>query len=92
MTAVTRLETAPYEAAEALMEVVGLPLNPVDQYGPRRPVSGSLVSLEAVPLPAYRAAAFALDVLMMGIGVMDPDTDSEVSVEDGLAMMTKGDQ
>lgn len=88
MSAATRLEAALLEAAEALMEVVGLATNPTDSYGERIPVSGSLVSRDEVPLSAWRAAVFALDILSVGIGVMDPEAESVVSVEDGLAAMT----
>ncbi len=90
MSAADRLEAALLAAAEALMEVVGLAANPADSYGPRTPVSGSLVSRDEVPVSAWRAAVYALDVLSIGYGVMDPDTDSALSVEDGLAMLTEG--
>lgn len=91
MSAATRLEAALFDAAEALMEVVGLALNPADSYGERIPVNGSLVDREEVPLSAWRAAVFALDILSVGIGVMDPAAESVVSVEDGLAALTGGE-
>ena len=72
------------------MEVVGLPVNPADEYGPRTTVSGCLVDREAVPDAAWRAAVFALVVVSTGYGVMGPVVDSSVSVEDGLAALTEG--
>lgn len=89
MSAANRLEAALLDAAEALLEVVGLPENPADSKGPRIPVSGSLVNAEEVPHAAYRAACFALEVLMVGMGVMDPEAELMMSVEEGLAAMTK---
>lgn len=89
MSAATRLETALLEACEALMEVVGLAENPADSYGPRTAVNGVLVDRDEVPLSAWRAAVFALDVLSIGYGVMDPEAESVVSVEEGLAAMTR---
>lgn len=89
MTAATRLEAALLDAAEALLEVVGLPMNPADGNSPRVPVSGSLVDTEQVPAAAHRAAVYALDVLLVGMAVMDPDNPHSTSVEEGLALMVK---
>ncbi len=89
MSAADRLEAALLAAAEALMEVVGLPANPVDCCGERIPVTGSLVCRDEVPDVAYRAACAALQYLMIGYDVMDPASSFE-SVEDGLAMLTEG--
>lgn len=91
MTAATRLEAALLEAAEALMAVVGLPSNPADGNSPRRPVNGSLVNRDEVPATARKSAVFALDVLMCGIELMDPDSAHSQSVEDGLAAMERGE-
>lgn len=89
MSAADRLEAALLDAAESLMEVVGLPADSADPNGERIPVSGSVVDRGSVPESAYRAAVFALDVLSVGYGIMDPES-SAMSVEDGLAMLTEG--
>ncbi len=90
MSAAARLEAALLAATDALLEVVGLPANPVDCCGERIPVTGSLVCRDEVPDVAFRAACVALQYLMIGHDVMDPEAPSVVSVEDGLAAMMKG--
>lgn len=91
MTAASRLETALLDACEALLEVVGLPVDAADKDSLRVPVSGPLVSREEVPATAYKAATFALEVVMCGMAVMDPDSAhaDALSVEEGLALMTE---
>lgn len=88
MTAAERLEAALLDAAEALMEVVGVPVEEGDSFRPRNPVNGPLVDRGEVPDCAWRAAVYGLDVIALGLGVLDPEA-SIVSVEDGLAAMTR---
>lgn len=89
MTAATRLEAALQTACDALMEVVGFPVDAADEFGERFPVSGSLVAHDEVPDVAWRAAIAALTYTLTGCDVMDPESASVVSVEDGLAALTR---
>ncbi len=90
MSAADRLEAALLEAAEALMEVVGLAVNPADPYGPRTPVSGSLVARDEIPDGPFRAAIYALDVLSVGYGLMDPEAPMVATLDEELAAITEG--
>ncbi len=90
MSAADRLEAALLNAAEALMEVVGLAANPADPNGERIPVSGSIVSRDEVPQSPWLAAVYALDVLSVGYGLMDPEAEPVATLDEELAAITEG--
>ena len=90
MSAAVRLEMAAIDAAELLMECVGLPLNPADSGGERVPVNGSLCCRDEIPEAAWRAVCAALDMLAIAAELLDPEAELVTSVEDGLAMLTEG--
>lgn len=83
-----RLQGALQHAAETLREVVGLPQRD-GQHGPRVRVDAApLIDRERVSFSAHVAACNALECIGLGLGVLDLDAPSLISVEDGLAAMT----
>jgi len=86
-----RLEHAMHECAIILRAAVGLqdPAANPDALTPRVQVDADpVVSLEAVSLSAFLAACNALQCLAFGLSVMDLDTPTIVTVEQGLAAIT----
>ncbi len=71
------------------MEVVGQPDNPADTHGARFPATGPLVSRDEVPDGPYRAACVALDYILVGYEVMDPQTTTFGNLDEELAALTR---
>ncbi len=90
MSAALRLKMAALDAAERLMECVGLPLNPVDRNGERLPVNGSIVCRDEIPEAAWLAVCAALDMLAIAAEILGPESEPLTTVEEGLAMMMEG--
>jgi hypothetical protein len=89
VTAEGRLRLALQAAIDELLSVVGTPADPeAEDYGPRVQVDEPLVDPEQVPGAAWRAACFALDVLEVGLGVLD-NVVAPIGPDEGLALLLR---
>lgn len=82
-----RLEDVMYDAAMMLVATIGLPGD--DPEGPRsfpHIDNGGYVDRQQVPEVAWRAACQGLNLLMVGIGVLDTG-GPVISPEEGLSML-----
>lgn len=77
-----RVEVVYLDAIQRLVSLMGHP-----EFG-REPAEG--VDLERLPAPTVRAARVAVDLLCVGLGIMDPDTpsDDHVTADEFLARIT----
>lgn len=71
MTAEARLQQALQGALDELMSAVGLPADAEDPYAARQRVDEVLIDRDHVPSSAWRAACYGMDILMIGLGVLE---------------------
>lgn len=92
LTDADRLEDAMAEAIQLLIPVLGLPPRDRPAILPRTQASPDhvLVDPDRLPAGAHVAACKALELLGLGLAVLDPSLSPHVhiSVEDGLAALT----
>jgi hypothetical protein len=88
---VDRLALALKDAAYALINAVGLPVDLAAADGPREGLHGrEPVDPDQVPAGALKGARWALDIVCCALSVLDPDSPGVVSVEEGLEALTRG--